>query len=81
MISYEATGWETSRIKGFYFDLPWEAELPFIGRHLAMNATAAVAAAAVVGVAPQEAAANLIDAELPNADGNSILAWRNLADG
>ncbi len=75
MISYEATGWETSRIKGFYFDLPWEAELPFIGRHLAMNATAAVAAAAVVGVAPQEAAANLIDAELPPMR-MEIRSWR-----
>jgi len=59
----EATG--RSIVKGFFDNIPWQAEIPVLGRHLAANAAAAVATAVSLGLSPQEAADGLATAELP----------------
>jgi UDP-N-acetylmuramoyl-tripeptide--D-alanyl-D-alanine ligase len=65
IIQCEAVNWSSSVIRGFYLNLPWEAEIPLIGRHLALNASAAITVAATVGIAPQEAAIQLFHAKIP----------------
>lgn len=54
-----------SVVKGFFADIPWQARIPVLGRHLATNAASAIATAAALGLSPQEAADALGDAELP----------------
>jgi len=54
-----------SVVRGFFADIPWQARIPVLGRHLAVNAAAAVATAAALGLSPQEAADALGEAELP----------------
>jgi len=65
IIEYTALSWERSLVKGFFDNLPWSAEIPAVGRHMALNAAAAVAVATVAGVSPQEAADRLLEVELP----------------
>jgi UDP-N-acetylmuramoyl-tripeptide--D-alanyl-D-alanine ligase len=65
IIEYEPIAWDRCRLKGFYINLPWEAELPIVGRHVALNAAAAIAAAACLGVSPMEAAQSLAFADIP----------------
>jgi len=65
IIGYEAVSWQSCLVRGFYLNLPWEAELPVVGRHLALNAAAAIAVAASVGISPQEASGELFGAEIP----------------
>jgi len=65
IIDYVPVGWEGSVVKGFYLNLPWEARLPILGRHMALSAAAAIAVAATQGVSPQEAADALADIEMP----------------
>jgi UDP-N-acetylmuramoyl-tripeptide--D-alanyl-D-alanine ligase len=65
IIEYKPISWTRCSVKGFFDNLPWSAEVPAVGRHMALNAAAAVATATVIGVSPQEAADCLSDAELP----------------
>jgi UDP-N-acetylmuramoyl-tripeptide--D-alanyl-D-alanine ligase len=62
---YEATGWTSSRIRGFCFSEEFEADLPAVGRHIALGAAAAIAVAGIAGVAPAQAAKALRTAQLP----------------
>ncbi len=65
VIGIQTNGWEGSTINGFFADIPWQARIPYLGKHLAPNVAAAVCAAASLGLAPQEAAEALADAEIP----------------
>lgn len=62
---YRATSWHSSVVQGTCNDQKWEANVPCAGRHIALNAAAAVLAAAVVGVDPQLAAEQVEKAVLP----------------
>ncbi len=63
--SYRSVGWTKSVVSGSIHGEPWTAELPVIGRHIALNAAAAIAAARSVGVAVQAAATAMGAAVLP----------------
>ena len=65
VIGIQSQGWEGSVINGFFADIPWQAKIPYLGKHLAQNVAAAVCTAAALGLAPQEAAEALGDAEIP----------------
>ena len=65
IIDYSPIGWEGSVVKGFYLNLPWEAKLPILGRHIALSAAAAIAVASTQGISPQEAADALAEIEMP----------------
>ncbi len=62
---YQPLGWESARVTGRVDGLDWEATVPVIGRHIALNAAAAVLAAYLVGVDPAEAASHIHEAKLP----------------
>jgi UDP-N-acetylmuramoyl-tripeptide--D-alanyl-D-alanine ligase len=63
--SYRALGWHTSEVVGTVDGDRWEVRLPFVGRHLALNAAAAVLVARELGVEPQRAADAMAGVELP----------------
>ncbi|MCU0317483.1 MAG: UDP-N-acetylmuramoyl-tripeptide--D-alanyl-D-alanine ligase [Fimbriimonadaceae bacterium] len=65
IVGYKALNWSSSVVRGELDGSVWEAELPVLGRHQALNAAAAVLAAATTGVDPQEAANQLRTATLP----------------
>lgn len=65
VIGIQSQGWEGSVINGFFADIPWQAKIPYLGKHLAQNVATAVCTAAALGLAPQEAAEALGDAEIP----------------
>jgi len=62
---YAPLSWESCRVVGRLGDRNWEATLPAVGRHIALNAAAAVLAADSVGVDVQAAAEALGKAQLP----------------
>ncbi|MFZ4508502.1 MAG: UDP-N-acetylmuramoyl-tripeptide--D-alanyl-D-alanine ligase [Fimbriimonas sp.] len=62
---YQALRWDQCDIAGTLDGEEWSATLPFVGRHLALDAAAAVLAAASVGVAPALAASRLYEVALP----------------
>jgi len=63
--SYRPTTWTSSTVIGTCFGHAWRAEMPAVGRHMALNCAAAVLTAAVVGVEPAVAASHIQDAQLP----------------
>jgi UDP-N-acetylmuramoyl-tripeptide--D-alanyl-D-alanine ligase len=63
--SYSAKSWRESEVRGSMDGQAWHCELPIVGRHIALNAAAAIAAAVVVGVPAAEAAASLQSASIP----------------
>jgi UDP-N-acetylmuramoyl-tripeptide--D-alanyl-D-alanine ligase len=65
VIGIRSEGWEGSVIDGFFADIPWQAHIPYLGKHLGQNVAAAVCTASALGLAPQEAADAVFDAELP----------------
>ncbi len=65
VIGIYSEGWEGSTVNGFFADIPWQAHIPYLGKHLAANVAAAICTAASLGLAPQEAADALGDAEVP----------------
>ncbi|MBC8065020.1 MAG: UDP-N-acetylmuramoyl-tripeptide--D-alanyl-D-alanine ligase [Chlorobia bacterium] len=65
VIGIQSEGWEGSTINGFFADIPWQAHIPYLGKHFAQNVAAAICTAAALGLAPQEAAEALGDAEIP----------------
>lgn len=77
---YDVIDWTTCAVSGEVDGQAWEARLPAVGRHMALNAAAAVLAATACGVHPAAAAAGLSFASLPpmrmevvERDGASIL--------
>jgi UDP-N-acetylmuramoyl-tripeptide--D-alanyl-D-alanine ligase len=62
---YEPLSWTSARVEGSCNGWPWEAELPAIGRHVALDAAAAVLVASLIGVQPQTAADQLAGVQLP----------------
>lgn len=65
LIEVSSDGLGGSVVKGFFADIPWQTSIPVIGKHLAANAAAAIAAAVTLGLSPQEAADALCEADLP----------------
>lgn len=65
LTGYEPLGWTRCRVSGTLGDRAWAAELPAIGRHIAMDAAAAVLAASCAGADVTGAAAALAGAKLP----------------
>lgn len=63
--AYHAAGWTSSHISGTMHGERWEAHLPTVGRHIALNAAAALTAAAACGVDLRDAAEAMGDATLP----------------
>lgn len=63
--SYQALSWTSSRILGVFREEHFDAELPAVGRHIALGAAAALTVAGVVGVPLKAAADALRHAELP----------------
>ena len=62
---YKALSWNHSVVSGHLNGESWEANIPTVGRHLALNAAAAILAANLLGVEPQLAASQLANATLP----------------
>jgi len=65
VLDYKPLSWSSSDVSGICFGKSWHAKLPAVGRHIALNAAAAVLVAAVLGIEPSEAASNLTEAVLP----------------
>jgi len=63
--SYRALTWHSSVVEGTCNGRPWEAQIPAAGRHIAVNAAAAVLTADVMGVDPAMAALQLKSVVLP----------------
>lgn len=65
ILGYRALGWDRCVTFGRLDGLAFEAELPTVGRHQALNAAAAILAAHLVGVGVEESARALANAALP----------------
>ena len=65
MLRYKSVSWTEAEVDGTLKGKPWRAKLPSVGRHMALNAAAAVLAAHCTGVPVQEAASALSHAVLP----------------
>jgi UDP-N-acetylmuramoyl-tripeptide--D-alanyl-D-alanine ligase len=65
IIGYNPLDWRSCRIEGKVHDVPYHAKLPAVGRHIALNAAAAIMVAASAGVNPADAADALSTAEFP----------------
>jgi UDP-N-acetylmuramoyl-tripeptide--D-alanyl-D-alanine ligase len=68
--SYQPLDWNSAVVEGEVsfgerVRSKWRAQVPAIGSHIALNAAAAVLAAAVVGVDPAQAARHIAEAKLP----------------
>jgi UDP-N-acetylmuramoyl-tripeptide--D-alanyl-D-alanine ligase len=62
---YRVSDWSSAEVQGICNGEEWTAHLPAAGRHIALNAAAAVLAAACAGVEPAQAAEQLRHASLP----------------
>lgn len=62
---YRALDWDRSEIHVAYLGNRYVAEIPVVGKHQALNATAAFLAAVVAGVEPADAARALEKTQLP----------------
>lgn len=65
IIGYRALDWQRSQVVGTLRGKDWEAVLPVVGRHQALNAAAAVLVADLLGVSAPIAADRLSSATLP----------------
>jgi UDP-N-acetylmuramoyl-tripeptide--D-alanyl-D-alanine ligase len=65
IVNYTAQTWNSAHIEGKYHEWPFHATLPAAGKHIALNAAAAVLVASLAGVHPSDAADGLDRAELP----------------
>jgi UDP-N-acetylmuramoyl-tripeptide--D-alanyl-D-alanine ligase len=63
--AYAPISWTECRVDGISGGQRWVAVLPSVGRHMALNAAAAIVAAQRAGVAVQDAADAMHDAVLP----------------
>lgn len=62
---YRVLDWDACEVAGVVDGQRWETRLNHVGRHIALNTSAAVLAAVNCGVEPQSAADGLAGAELP----------------
>ncbi|MHB8637335.1 MAG: UDP-N-acetylmuramoyl-tripeptide--D-alanyl-D-alanine ligase [Fimbriimonadaceae bacterium] len=62
---YVAHGWRNATVTGSLYGRSWSATLPSVGRHMALNAAAAVLAATCAGVDVDVAADGLKNAKIP----------------
>jgi UDP-N-acetylmuramoyl-tripeptide--D-alanyl-D-alanine ligase len=65
VLHFEALDWSKQVVMGTTRGKPWKAVVPAIGRHMALNAAAAILVAEHVGVSVQDAADALASATLP----------------
>lgn len=65
ILGYRPLSWERCVVRGRLDGSAWEADLPTVGRHQALNAAAAILTASVLGVDPPSAAAAMAEAKLP----------------
>ena len=65
ILDYHAKSWSSAELQGEVRGVRFRAELPAAGRHIALNAAAAVLTAALAGVAPEVAAESLARATFP----------------
>jgi UDP-N-acetylmuramoyl-tripeptide--D-alanyl-D-alanine ligase len=62
---YRPISWQESEVGGRCLGEFWSARLPAVGRHIALNAAAALLVASVAGVSVSEAASGLESSTLP----------------
>ncbi len=62
---YRVLDWDRCAVTGKLNEKIWSVELPAVGRHMALNAAAAVLVASSLGVAPKDAAQALCAVALP----------------
>jgi UDP-N-acetylmuramoyl-tripeptide--D-alanyl-D-alanine ligase len=65
VLEYKPLSWSSCHVIGVCDGVPWEAELPAVGRHIALNAAAAVMVAVLAGVSAPMAAAAMQGAKIP----------------
>jgi UDP-N-acetylmuramoyl-tripeptide--D-alanyl-D-alanine ligase len=65
IVSYRPLSWTQCEVVGEIDGQRWSSSLPVVGKHIALNAAAAMAVAYSVGVDVQQAAAGLGNAVLP----------------
>lgn len=65
LTGYRAVNWESAIVEGTLSGQTWTAKLPVLGRHIALNAAAAVLIANLCGVEMQNAADQIPSAKLP----------------
>lgn len=65
IVSYRVLDWDACEVSGVVDGQPWKTRLNHVGRHIALNASAAVLTAVTCGVDAQAAATALAGAELP----------------
>lgn len=65
ILGYRPLNWTSCIVEGTCMGTQWSARVPAVGRHIAINAAAAVLAAQVVGVDPVTAGQYLGNAVLP----------------
>jgi UDP-N-acetylmuramoyl-tripeptide--D-alanyl-D-alanine ligase len=65
ILRYRPLSWTECEVEGTLGGTPWQATLKSVGRHMALNAAAAILAAHCTGVPVQEAADALKSAVLP----------------
>ncbi len=63
--AYRPLDWHSALVSGVVDGKSWEAIIPAIGRHIALNAAAAVLSAHLLGVDPALAASHIHEAKLP----------------
>ena len=62
---YQAIDWHSAIVAGSCNGMRWETKMPAVGRHIALNVAAAVLVAAVLGIDPERAAAQIEHSVLP----------------
>ncbi len=62
---YHPLSWNTAKVAGDCLGHRWEAEIPAVGRHIALNAAAAISTAFALGIDPGLAAKELVHTQLP----------------
>ena len=62
---YRLLDWQVAIVSGVCMGQEWSSRLPVIGRHIALNAAAAILTAQIAGVEPAEATHHIQDAALP----------------
>jgi UDP-N-acetylmuramoyl-tripeptide--D-alanyl-D-alanine ligase len=65
IVSYRPLDWQRAEVRGVAGGQDWTAVVPVVGRHISLNAAAAILAAVVAGVPAQAAADRLASAKLP----------------
>lgn len=63
--AYEALTWSSCRIEGQLGRHRWEAILPTVGKHMALNAASAILVAHIAGIPVERSAESLAKVELP----------------